>query len=169
MMVTFAGSTHTKYATYLLEMISNLELESSPVLRETLLFALLVNPTGLAGGFQLGDIYQEKLNRCIEPIIQRKDTDFGSYHVRHLWSRNINDIYELKADFRTGVGLAKRSGRHKEPHEKSEFKTLLKEYKNEELHLRRPGRMIGTEVRDVDDLGKGIRALGGGFLNKWVR
>jgi len=107
MMITFAGSTHTKYVTYLLEMIANLELESNAPLREALLAALLVNPSGLAGNFEPGNIFQEKLNRCIEPIIQRKDTDFGSYHVRHLWSRNIHDIYQLKSDFRAGVGLAK--------------------------------------------------------------
>jgi len=176
MLFTFTGSGHTNYTGYLLEMICDIELESSPALREAFLTSLLVNPTGEQGGFVPGDIYQEGLNRGIEPIIQHKDADFGSYHVRHIWARNIKDIQELKSEFRAGVGLAKRSGRHKDPHEKPEFKILLREFKNAELHLRRPGRFYSTanidddeppKTRDVDDMRRGIRTLTNGGLKKW--
>ncbi|KAH9943828.1 hypothetical protein B0H21DRAFT_864932 [Amylocystis lapponica] len=37
MLFTFAGSSHSKYTSYLLETICSLELESSPELRETIL------------------------------------------------------------------------------------------------------------------------------------
>jgi hypothetical protein len=176
MLFTFAGSGHPNYTGYLLEMICDIELESSPALREAFLACFVVDPTGEKGGFVLGDIYQEGLNRGIEPIIQHKDTDFGSYHVRHIWARNIKDIQELKSEFHAGVGLAKRSGRHKDPHEKPEFKILLREYKNAELHLRRPGRSYNPaknddgeppKARDVDDMRKGIRGLANGGLKKW--
>jgi hypothetical protein len=176
MLFTFAGSGHTNYTGYLLEMICDMELESSPALREAFLMSLLVNPTGEQGGFVPGDIYQEGLNRGIEPIIQHKDADFGSYHVRHIWARNIKDIQELKLEFRAGVGLAKRSGCHKDPHEKPEFKILLQEFKNAELHLCRSGRCYSTanidddeppKTRDVDDMRKGICTLTNGGLKKW--
>ena len=51
----------------------------------------------------------------------------------------------LRSDFRTGVGLAKCSGRHREPHQKPEVNMLLREYKEQELHKCRPGRAIGGE------------------------
>ena len=62
MMFTFAGSGHSNYTGYLLEMICDIELESSPALREAFLMSLLVNPTGEKGGFTPGDIYQEGIN-----------------------------------------------------------------------------------------------------------
>jgi hypothetical protein len=163
-------------------MICEIELESSPALQEAFLLSLLVNPTGEKGGFVPGDIFQEGLNRCIEPIVQRKDAEYGSWHIRHVWARNLKDIQELKSEFRSTVGLSKRSGRHKDPHEKPEFKTLLREYRNAEIHLRRPGRIIGAETpigvetqgnkthknRDVDNMLKGIKSLANGGLKKWT-
>ena len=176
-MFTFAGSGHTNYTSYTLEMICDLEYESSLEHKEAALLSLVVNPTGEEGGFVAGDIYQEGLNRGIEPIVQKKDANFGAYHIRHLWSRNIKDIQELRTTFRTGVGLSKRSGRHKDPHNKPEFKTLLREYKAAELNIRRPGREINgkktdgenvNKARDVDNMQKGIRALANGGLKKWI-
>ena len=128
MLFTFAGSGHSNYTSYLLEMICKIELESSPALQEAFLLSLLVNPTGEKGGFVPGNIFQEGLNRCIEPIVQRKDAEYGSWHIRHVWARNLKDIQELKLEFRSTVGLSKHSGRHKDPHKKPEFKTLLREY-----------------------------------------
>jgi len=176
MLFTFAGSGHTNYTSYLLEMICEIELESSPALREAFLSSLLVNPAGEKGGFVAGDIYQEGLNRCIEPVVQRKDCEYGSWHIRHVWARNLKDIQELKSEFRSSVGLSKRSGRHKDPHEKPEFKILLREYREAELHLRRPGRVISGDmqdeespkVRDVDNMLKGIKSLTNGGLKKWT-
>lgn len=168
MLFTFAGSGHTKYMAYLLEMICDLEFESSPELRQVKLESLLVNPTGREGGFQAFDIFQEYLNRCLEPIVQRKDTDFGSDHIRNIWSRNVYDIYQLKTSMRAGVGLAKRGGRHPDPHTRPEVKTLLKHFKDTELHSRRPGRNIG-KARDIDIMQAGIRKLRNGQLKKWIK
>jgi len=177
MLFTFAGSGHTNYTSYILEMICEIEYESSPELKEAFLFSLVVNPTGEEGGCVPGDIYQEGLNRGIEPIVQRKDAGFGAYHIRHLWSRNMKDIQDLHKTFRTGVGLSKRSGHHKDPHEKPEFKILLRDYKESELHLRRPGRQFKVakpddeddlKPRDVNNMQKGISALRNGGLSKWI-
>ncbi|KAH9928413.1 uncharacterized protein B0H18DRAFT_843904, partial [Fomitopsis serialis] len=66
MLFSFAGSSHHKYATYLLEMVCNLELESSPALREFFLRNWLVNPSGKQGHYQAGDLLQEHYNRELE-------------------------------------------------------------------------------------------------------
>jgi hypothetical protein len=95
--------------------------------------SLPVNPTGKKGGFVPGDIFQEGLNRCIELIVQRKDVEYGSWHIRHVWARHLKDIQELKSEFRSTVGLSKCSGRHKDSHEKPEFNTLFQEYHNADI------------------------------------
>lgn len=149
-MFNFAGSGHSRYMGYLLEMVADIELESSPALRNATLDSMICNPSGLPGGSQACDIFQERMNRELEPIIQRKDTDYGSDYVRNMWSRNLKDIYDLKAEMRQDVGLSKRSGRHKHPHSKPEVKTLLRHYKDVELHERRPGRTyVFGEAADV--------------------
>ncbi|KAJ7508161.1 hypothetical protein B0H11DRAFT_2185164 [Mycena galericulata] len=166
MLFTFAGSAHSKYMGYLLEMVVDLEFESNPFLRDANLMSMVLNPDGREGNCKPCDIFQEFLNRCIDPVVQRKDTDYGSYHVRTIWSRNIKDIYDLKADFRASVGLAKRSGRHKEPHERPEVKILLREYQKAELH-KRPGRTF-SDGRNVDNFQAGINLLEGGVLRRWA-
>ncbi|KAJ6506522.1 hypothetical protein C8R45DRAFT_816656 [Mycena sanguinolenta] len=168
MLVNFAGSTHSRYMGYLLEMVSHIELESSPELANATLDTLVINPSGLPGGGQAGDIFQKRMNREMEPIVQRKDTDYGSNHVRNLWSRNIKDIYDLKAEMRAGVGLAKRSGRHKEPHQKPEVRILLSHYRDTQLSLRRPGRTFG-EAHMGDTFAAGVKKLGEGALTQWAR
>jgi hypothetical protein len=168
MVFTFAGSAHSKYTNYLLEMIVDLEYESNSFLKDASLLSMVLNPDRTAGEFTAGDIFQELLNRCIDPIVQRKDADYGSNHVRNIWSRNIKDIYDLKTDFRTDVGLADRSGRHKKPHERPEVKTLYPENRANQLSKRRPGRTY-DDGRNVDNLGGGIKNLAGGVLAKWAK
>jgi hypothetical protein len=166
MLFTFVGSTHSKYTTYLLEFLTNLELESSRALRETTLNAMLVNLSGREGAFSAGDIIQEFFNRLLEAIIERKGADFGDTFIRQVISQNLHHMGRVKTDLREGVGLAMRSGKHCEPHTNPEVKTLLRQYAYHELHSRRPGRTI--EDDDVDDFRKGWQNLANGKLRRWV-
>ncbi|KAL0948534.1 hypothetical protein HGRIS_011094 [Hohenbuehelia grisea] len=75
MLLKFAGSSHKKYMGYLLEQVCDLELDSHKELQEASLTSIVVNPEGKVGGFLEADIFQEGLNRCIEPIIPRKDAE----------------------------------------------------------------------------------------------
>ncbi|KAJ7936588.1 hypothetical protein B0H13DRAFT_1589566, partial [Mycena leptocephala] len=146
MVITFAGSTHSKYTNYLLEMICDLELESTEYLKAANLLST------------------EFLNGCIDPLV---DADYGAFQMRNIWSRNIKDIYDLKNDFRTGLDLRKRSGNHKKPHERPEVKILLQTYSAAELHKRRPGRTY-EDGRDVNDFERGTTHLRAGTLSKWA-
>ncbi|KAJ7886511.1 hypothetical protein B0H13DRAFT_1889227 [Mycena leptocephala] len=155
MFINFTGSGHSRYSGYLLEMVVDLELESSPDLRDAQLDSM------------------ERMNRELEPIIQRKDTTYDSDHIRNMWARNIKDIYDIKAEMRESSGLAKRSGRHNvetHPHSKPEVRTLLRHYKDVELHQRRAGRTYAMgEVADVDDFSAGLKKLAEGGLSRWIR
>ena len=169
MVFTFAGSTHTKYATYLLEMISSLELESTPELRHAILSNLVVNLTGKAGSFQAGDLMQEYFNRLLEAVVDRKGMDYGDRFIRNIISPNLHHFARILNDLKDGVGLQHRSGRHSAPHEKPELRTLAHIYRDAELHLRRPGRVPTDPPRDVDQFYIGYEKLQNGKLKKWVR
>ena len=97
------------------------------------------------------------INQCIEPNVQWKDADYGSWHIRHIWSRNLKDIQELKSDFRSTVGLSKRSGCHKDPHENLKlnsiaFKLALTPHKHHEdmerfkVYLQQPWRASASAL-----------------------
>jgi len=96
MLFMFAGSAHTKYATYLLEFITNFELESSKELQETVLNAMVVNLSGKEGGFAAGDIIQEFFNRLLEAIIQCKGAQFGEPFVHNVISQNLHHMGHVK-------------------------------------------------------------------------
>ncbi|KAF9489975.1 hypothetical protein BDN71DRAFT_1435018 [Pleurotus eryngii] len=157
---TFARSTHSKYMTYMLEMICLLEWETHKELCEAILKSLLINLSGKPGDWQPADIVQELLNQCLKPVIQQKDAQFGSYHICNIWSHNIMNIYQLKADMHADIGLLQQTGKHTKPYENLEVWILLKEYKDNGLHCHQPGRHYGIP-RDVDDIDGG--------LFKWVK
>ncbi|KAH9924136.1 hypothetical protein B0H21DRAFT_826787 [Amylocystis lapponica] len=169
MLFTFAGSSHTKYTAYLLETICNLELESSPELRNAILDSLLVNLSGKPGHFAAGDLIQEYFNHLLQAIVERKGTEYSTHFVRDVVSRNLHHMARLQDDLKEGVGLTARSGRHHDPHQRSELRKLTDKYKTNEVHLRRPGRQVGADARDVDDYRRGFKSLSEGKLQKWVK
>ncbi|KAJ7231604.1 hypothetical protein C8J57DRAFT_1439834 [Mycena rebaudengoi] len=164
MLFTFAGSTHTNYMGYILETIINLELESSPGLKEALLMCLLINLSGLAGHFEEGDYVVEFFNRLIEDVVQHKNAQFDDNFIRNVISRNLRHIAELKVAWRTGTGMQAKSGTHTDMHTKPEFLELLKSCRETELHSQRLGRQI--DDRDTNDFGAGIKKLRNGAIEK---
>jgi len=166
MLFSFASSSHSKYTTYLLEFLTNFELESSQELCETTLNAMLVNLSGMDGAFAEGDIIQEFFNCLLEAILEWKGADFGDTFIRQVISRNLHHMGRVKTELRDGLGLAARTGQHSEPHTKPEVRMLLKEYACHELHSRRPGRTL--DHGDIDNFQLGWEKLTKGKLRKWV-
>lgn len=166
LLFTFAGSTHSKYSTYLLEVVCRLELESSPALCDATLRTTLVNLTGRAGSFTAADLMQEFFNRLLEAIVEKKGVEYGDTFIRRVISRNLHHFARIKLDLRVGVGLSQRSGRHSAPHANPEIRILLDVYHDTELHLRRPGRVYKDD--DKDHLQQGITKLRDGKLKKWI-
>ncbi|KAI1781904.1 hypothetical protein LXA43DRAFT_1069592 [Ganoderma leucocontextum] len=123
----FAGSSHSKYVTYMLEMTCQLELESSDALRTFFLRNWLVNPSGEAGCTLEGDLHEEHINRELEGFISRKGGERDSKFIREVVAPNIQHFIELKNEWGQGVGLAK-----------------CRVYRNEELHKFRCGRAYNT-------------------------
>ncbi|KAF9035143.1 hypothetical protein BJ165DRAFT_1355933 [Panaeolus papilionaceus] len=166
MLFTFAGSTHTKYTTYLLEFLTRLELESSSELKEAILRSTLVNLCGREGSFCASDLMQEYFNRLLEAVVDKKGSKYDDDFIRSIISPNLHHFARLKLEMRNSVGLAPRSGRHSAPHLNAEITQLLKVYKDHDLHLRRPGRVYNEQVKD--DFANGLSKLQDGRLDRWV-
>jgi hypothetical protein len=135
MLFTFAGSSHSKYATYTLEMICTLELESSPALKDAILLNWLVNTEGLPGHFLERDLHQEHYNGELDESRDHNDAEWDGNLMRNVCSRNIHHFLRLKKEWGQGLGLSKKGGKHQAPHTKPEVRKLLQKYQDEELHL----------------------------------
>lgn len=169
--IAFAGSSHTKYAGYTLEMIVNLELESSPALKETFLKNWLVNPSGEPGRWVEGDLHLEHINLILETMIEHKDAEWDAPHIRTVVAPNVSHFVTLKNTYREGLGLAKRRGTHTSPHCRPEVKALVEAFKVEDIHRFRAGRHYGPEPnvppQKLDLFARGLAALREGRLDKW--
>ncbi|KAJ7792476.1 hypothetical protein B0H14DRAFT_2623860 [Mycena olivaceomarginata] len=166
MLFTFGGSTHSNYLNYVLETIMNLELECSPGLKIALLRGLIWNLSGLPGHCEEGDFIVEFFNRLLEDVVEHKSAQFDDIFIRNIISRNLRHIAELKVAWRAGVGMDKKAQKHAEPHTMPEMRTLLKVYRDRELHSRRLTRQI--DDRDTDDFARGVTKLREGALQTSV-
>ncbi|KAG1750427.1 uncharacterized protein EDB91DRAFT_1244005 [Suillus paluster] len=171
MLFTFAGSSHSKYVTYLLEFITTLEMESTPLLRDAILRSLLVNISGQAGSFMAVDFLQEYLNRLLQAIVERKGMDYGERYIRTVIARNLHHFARVKTEFgRDGLDLSACSGRHATPHLRAEVRKLLEEYQQYELHFRHPGRQIDPlDPATFDDFHQGVARLRKTKLPLWIK
>lgn len=153
---------------YLLEMFCDLELESSPELREAFLANWIINPSGQTGRFVAGDKFQEQLQDEMYEHIGRKDRGFEEDYMRKVIAPNAYRFVLIKKAATEGLGLTQRTGKHSEPHTIAETTKLLEVYKDNQLHLFRKGRKYGTDLRKVDDLGRGVQRLMDGRLASWI-
>ncbi len=100
MLFTFAGSTHSKYTQYLLEMTT--DLECSPALRMTLLRTTLANLKGYDGWQVI--------------LFRNTSTDRSKlWYSERVWSMVTNSSVHvgcLKLEWLEGVGLRERSVMH---------------------------------------------------------
>ncbi|OSD03124.1 hypothetical protein PYCCODRAFT_1366450, partial [Trametes coccinea BRFM310] len=163
----FAGSGHTKYSSYLLEMICTVELEMGPTLREVFLKNWLVNPSGDVGKTQEGDLLEEHMNLILEEVTARKGVDWDGIFMRDVISRNVFHFSELRGEWGVGVGLSKRRGAHTEPHSRPEMKILLNLYKSTQLHSFSVGR-TSKAAPSRNLFAAGARALEESKLRKFI-
>ncbi|KAF8798864.1 hypothetical protein BYT27DRAFT_7228135 [Phlegmacium glaucopus] len=167
MVFTFAGSTHTNYTKYLLEMITKLELESDDDLQKGLLQLSLVNLSSREGHWSAGDFIQEYFNCLLEAIVQCKGVEYGDKFIQNAWSHNIHHVARLKLSWFDGLGLKPRSATHRGAKQDAEVCILLKHYRTSGLHSFHAGRTFDLEPY-VDDFEKGIQQLQKGKLQKWI-
>jgi hypothetical protein len=154
---TFAGSTHSNYFKYVLEMICDLEYESSPEFRKWFLHNWVVNLKGGVGNFMAGDMMQEMVQYVGEQSIGKKNQTYDSHYVADIVMPNSARFMDLKKELPLGVGLALKSGNHIEPHLRHELRELSSTFKDLKAHLFTAGRASPEcPATNVDHFGRGL-------------
>ncbi|KAJ3792343.1 hypothetical protein GGU11DRAFT_819057 [Lentinula aff. detonsa] len=90
MTFTFAGSSHTKYTNYLLEMICNFELKASPELREFFLENWPISSNGRT--FEPGDLFQEQLQDELLSLTARSGNHIAPSQIADI--RKLMSMYQ---------------------------------------------------------------------------
>ncbi|EIM85426.1 uncharacterized protein STEHIDRAFT_158063 [Stereum hirsutum FP-91666 SS1] len=94
--ILFWGTSHHKYATYLLEMIIKLELKYPPRLKQWFLENLLINPSGEPGHVQEGDLKLEHINKPLEKSIHHKNERWDGPFLQEVESPNVLALEDIK-------------------------------------------------------------------------
>ena len=166
MLITFAGSSHTKYTGYLLDMISFLEFDAGQELRTMFLQNWLVNPSGEAGRYLEKDLMQEHHNEVLEERMKRQGMSWDSKQMRDVHSRTVQHVERIKKELRPALQLSPKGWKHTKPHNRPEIKILLDIYRIMELHTFRRGRQYRSSTDFVDEFSRGMERLEA-KLDKW--
>lgn len=159
MLITFAGSSHSKYTGYLLDTIGFLECDTDQELRTMFLQNWLVNPSGEPGRHIEKDLMQEHHNEVLEENVKRKGMDWDSKPMRDVHSRTVEHVKRIKREQRTALALSPKGWKHTKPHDRPEIKILLSVYCTTQLHKFRQGRQYQSSSCFVDEFTQGVERL----------
>ncbi|KDQ08758.1 hypothetical protein BOTBODRAFT_77208, partial [Botryobasidium botryosum FD-172 SS1] len=165
-MFTFSGSSHPKYASYLLEVFCNFEYEFPEPLKRAILLNWLVNLSGEDGHFIEADLMQEHFNFWLEELAQHKGHEFDEAYYREVIAPAVHHFLRLKEEREASVGLTRRTKSHGAPSLTNEYKRLLQIYKERNLHRFCAGREMGHVAKD--NFAEGFKKLSAGKLQKFV-
>jgi hypothetical protein len=150
MMITFAGSSHTRYAKYLLEQIVTIEKETSTTFRDAFLMNYLIKTKDtVSAHFLPGDLVQEHHIKVINDMLARKDAEYSSPFVQDIISPNASRIGDFMSDMTKAIGLKAKTGAHTESSTEVERGKLLRLFRTEQVHRFRPGRTYEVHAPSV--------------------
>jgi len=159
MLVTFAGSSHTKYTGYILDMIGFLEFDAGQELQTMFLKNWLVNPSGETGRYLEKDLMQEHHNEVLEERSRRQGSSWDSKQMRGVHSRTVQQVERIKKEVRPALELSSKGWKHTKPHDRPEIKILLDAYRTTQLHTFRRGRQYRSSASFVDEFSGGMERL----------
>lgn len=155
MLITFAGSSHSRYTSYLLDTIAFPEFDAGPELQNLFLRNWLVNLSGEAGRHLEKDLMQEHYNDVLQDRTKRSDVDWDSKQMRDTHSRVVHHTERIKTEMRPTLGLSPKGGKHPKPHDRPEIKLLLNNYHLMRLHEFRKGRRYPSSSQFQDEFSQG--------------
>ncbi|KAJ7738991.1 hypothetical protein B0H16DRAFT_1424719 [Mycena metata] len=139
--ISFAGSGNHNYTNYLLETYCLHRYEASKDFSDAMFNNWLVNLRGHQ--YIEIDWVQEDFNKWLESLVEHKGGDFDDHFYRHTLAPNVMHFLRMKEKMETAFELKPRGKTHSAPHLRNEFQQLLRMYKEDQLHLFRPGRTMG--------------------------
>ncbi|KAK7019386.1 hypothetical protein VNI00_018099 [Paramarasmius palmivorus] len=160
----FGGSTHTNYATYLLEFYCLMKYKTSPALCVAILNNYLVK-----FGFTAHerDLLQEHLNKKLEAMVEKAGGNFDAPFYREIISPNVGRFTDLQEQFEEAFGIKHRTKTHTSPAMDPEFKVLLDFFKSSQLHFFVSGRSYGHRVKNL--LGDGYTYWESGKMSTFLK
>lgn len=166
MLITFAGSSHSKYTGYLLDTIGFLEFDAGQELRTMFLRNWLVNPSGEPGRYIEKDLMQEHHNKVLEERMKKQGMSWDSRQMRQVHSRTVQHIERIRKELRHALALSPKGWKHTKPHDRPEIRILLDIYNTTQLHKFRRGRQYRSSASFVDEFTQGVERMEG-KLEKW--
>ncbi|KAI0079910.1 hypothetical protein K474DRAFT_1574792, partial [Panus rudis PR-1116 ss-1] len=164
--ITFAGSGHPHYTSYLLDMYCKIKYELPEATRDALFNNWLVNLQGKPGHFLELDLMQEHFNKWLEELSQYGGKEFDDTWYRNVLAPHVYHFLELKGAFENTVELAPHTKRHSAPHLDNEYRAVLQLLRESDLHRHHEGRDLGFHA--PDDFSKGMKVLQEGKLEKFI-
>ncbi|KAJ7493475.1 hypothetical protein FB451DRAFT_1490540 [Mycena latifolia] len=161
----FSGSSNRNYANYLLETYCLHRYESSKDFSDAMLNNWLVNLSGKK--WTECDFSQEGFNKWLEEMVEHKGGDFDDHFYRHTLAPNVFHFLRIKEQIEDAFELKRRGKTHTLPHQRNEFQQLLRMYKEDELHLFRPGRTMGHAA--INYLERGYERLEDGRMDHFIQ
>jgi len=166
MLFTFAGSSHNKYTSYVLETIAFLEIDAGQEFRNLFLRNWLVNLSGEPNRYIEKDLMQEHHNDVLEGRIKKGGIEWDSRQMRDVHSRVVHHTERIKKEMRSMLALSPKGWKHPAPHDRPEIKILLDVYRTTQLHTFRRGRHYRSSAQFVDEFSRGVERLPD-KLRKW--
>ncbi|KAJ7130913.1 hypothetical protein C8R46DRAFT_1235915 [Mycena filopes] len=161
----FAGSGNHNYTNYLLETYCLHRYEASKDFSDAMFNNWLINLRGHQ--YIECDWVQEDFNKWLEELVGHKGGDFDDHFYRHTLAPNVMRFLRMKEKMETAFELKPRSKTHGAPHLRNEFQQLLRMYKEDELHLFRPGRTMGHAA--VNFYARGYEKLEDSRIAKFIQ
>lgn len=163
---SFTGTSNRNYSSWLLEVYCFFRYEASKDLSDALLNNWLVNLTGELGKWIEADLMQEHYNRWLEDMAGKLGGEFDDRFYRHTLSPNVHHFLRIKEQIESAFELRQRSKAHGSAHLRDEYQSLLRMYREDELHRFRSCRSMGHAAMNTFDCGN--RRLEGGRLEKFL-
>ncbi|KAH8101947.1 hypothetical protein BXZ70DRAFT_891314 [Cristinia sonorae] len=154
---TFAGSGHSNYTTYLLELYCKFRYETDDATRTAIMNNWLVNLSGKHGQFLELDLMQEHFNFWLEELAQHKGKEFDDEWYRDVLSMHVHHFLRLKEEMEAVVQIAPRRKTHTAPHLQNEYQEALRVFREYDLHRHHEGRDFGFHAKD--DYKEGMASL----------
>lgn len=150
----------------MLEMACSHKYEYSVGLQATIRRNILVNPSGLSGHWQAGDLLQEHHNQEIKNIFNSKNSDFDDPFLRESISLNITGFSQMKEATLRLLGLAQSDKRHAPAQYREDMNVLGAHYESERFFEFTPGRKQPYQAGDM--IAAGYTRLESGALKSFI-
>ncbi|KAF8054715.1 hypothetical protein FPV67DRAFT_1657784 [Lyophyllum atratum] len=144
------------------------EIMKSPKdLSDAILNNWLVNLTGELGKWIEADLMQEHYNRWLEDMAEKMGGEFDDKFYRHTLSPNVQHFLRIKEEIESAFELNSRSKTNGSAHLRDEFQSLLRMYREDELHRFRSARSMGHAA--VNTFNLGYERLEGGRIKSFLK